>query len=214
MHYSRFNTIITFDLHDVVFTFDYKKILHILWTTDRKWPLITTIAYPRFIWNFIKLLRQKPSDYDIFILFSEQRPVLVPVALDLMSAIKVIPETVQIIQELSDKEYTLHILTNATEIRLLDIRKKYAHLLRKFRYCKGITTPSNPLGRKPHALFFHEYLDKAKKLAQTDFPLKNVIFIDDNKENIKTAQKVGMKAIHFQSPQQLREALVELGILP
>jgi len=214
MLYSRFNTIITFDLHDVVFKFDYKKIFHLIWTTDRKWAIFTTIAYPRFIWNLLKLLYKKPIDHDIFEIFSHQRPILLPLAIEIMNATKIIGDTAKIIKELDDKGYYLDILTNATDKRFIALQKNYPDLLSHFRYSKKITKPSSPDLRKPHEPFFREYLERIKDLNKTDFPLQNILFIDDNKKNIKTAQKVGMNTIRFKSPQQLREALVELRILP
>jgi 2-haloacid dehalogenase len=39
------------------------------------------------------------------------------------------------------------------------------------------------------------------------------LFIDDKKENIQTAEKLGIKGIHFKDPAQLRRELQQLSIL-
>jgi HAD superfamily hydrolase (TIGR01509 family) len=39
------------------------------------------------------------------------------------------------------------------------------------------------------------------------------VFIDDKKENILTAEKLGIKGIQFSNPEQLRKDLENLGIL-
>lgn len=41
---------------------------------------------------------------------------------------------------------------------------------------------------------------------------ENCVFMDDNESNVVSAHNFGMKAIHFKSPEQLREELIELGL--
>lgn len=41
---------------------------------------------------------------------------------------------------------------------------------------------------------------------------ENCVFMDDNESNVVAAHNFGMKAIHFKSPEQLREELIELGL--
>ena len=51
--------------------------------------------------------------------------------------------------------------------------------------------------------------------AATDvsgFPPETALFIDDKKENCEAAVALGMQAIHFKSPTQLRASLAQLGI--
>jgi HAD superfamily hydrolase (TIGR01549 family) len=49
-------------------------------------------------------------------------------------------------------------------------------------------------------------------LARLNVPAGQTIFIDDRESNIKGAQKVGIKGIHFHSFDQLVQDLAELGI--
>lgn len=44
-------------------------------------------------------------------------------------------------------------------------------------------------------------------------PPKNLLFIDDKLENVRAARKLGMKAIHFKSFQQLKSHLKKLNII-
>ena len=51
--------------------------------------------------------------------------------------------------------------------------------------------------------------------AATDisgFSPEAALFIDDNEENCEAARKLGMHAIHFETPAQLRASLTQLGI--
>ena len=43
--------------------------------------------------------------------------------------------------------------------------------------------------------------------------IENCVFIDDSLKNVKGAEAVGMKAIHFTSPENLRTGLKLLGVL-
>lgn len=47
-----------------------------------------------------------------------------------------------------------------------------------------------------------------------DIDPSEAIFIDDNLRNVEASQEAGMEAIHFQSPMQLNEKLVEYKIIP
>ncbi|OGJ15463.1 hypothetical protein A3K73_04315 [Candidatus Pacearchaeota archaeon RBG_13_36_9] len=54
---------------------------------------------------------------------------------------------------------------------------------------------------------FRKVLEKSGEEAE------NCLFVDDNKKNIKVAESAGLKTIHFESPEQLKEELVSAGIL-
>ncbi|HEX6036186.1 MAG TPA: HAD-IA family hydrolase, partial [Anaerolineales bacterium] len=60
---------------------------------------------------------------------------------------------------------------------------------------------------KPHPEIFQIMLDRIGR------PAHECLFIDDAPANIQQAQKMGFATIHFQSPEQLRDALHELDIL-
>lgn len=49
-------------------------------------------------------------------------------------------------------------------------------------------------------------------LSRNNLVAEESVFIDDNLENIIAAQKLGIKGIHFKSPDQLTSELAELGI--
>jgi putative hydrolase of the HAD superfamily len=55
--------------------------------------------------------------------------------------------------------------------------------------------------RKPDPEIYHLFLKRAKALAE------ECLFIDDKKENIETAKKLGMKTIHFKSNFQFKKEL-------
>jgi len=41
----------------------------------------------------------------------------------------------------------------------------------------------------------------------------NAVFIDDNLRNVKAAEEMGIKSIHFHHPDQLRAELQQLSLI-
>ena len=60
---------------------------------------------------------------------------------------------------------------------------------------------------KPDPEIFHLMFERFNLTPET------TVYIDDSKANIKTAQDLGLKAIHFQSPAQLEQSLKRYELL-
>ena len=58
---------------------------------------------------------------------------------------------------------------------------------------------------KPDAAIYNLFLNRAK------LPAHDCVFIDDTKANVHAAEAVGMHAIHFKDPIDLRMNLRRLG---
>ncbi|MGZ5286607.1 MAG: HAD-IA family hydrolase, partial [Flavisolibacter sp.] len=61
--------------------------------------------------------------------------------------------------------------------------------------------------RKPHPEFYRLLLSRFDLQADT------ALFIDDNIRNVKAAEALGIRSIHFQSPRDLKKDLMGMGIL-
>jgi len=61
--------------------------------------------------------------------------------------------------------------------------------------------------RKPFPAFYQLLLDRYKVNAA------EAIFIDDNLRNVKAAEELGIRSVHFQSAEQLRKELEGLGVI-
>jgi 2-haloacid dehalogenase len=72
---------------------------------------------------------------------------------------------------------------------------------------EGIVVSGVEKTRKPFPDFYQILFDRYK------INPKAAVFIDDNLKNIVGAKAVGLNAIHFQSPDQLREALKAFDIV-
>lgn len=115
-----------------------------------------------------------------------------------------IHETVSVLGQLKESgSYKLYALTNWSAETFPVALQRYDFL----QWFDGIVMSGEEGTRKPFADIYHTLLSR--------FSVKpdEAIFIDDSLRNIKGAEAVGIKGIHFQSPGQLKEALKEEGII-
>ena len=115
-----------------------------------------------------------------------------------------IPDTVEIFRRLKDSgKYKIYALTN-WQAGLFDIALVRYNFLHWF---DGRVVSGEEKTRKPFPEFYQRLLDRYSVKPQ------EALFIDDNLRNVKAAEALGIKSIHFQSPKQLNEALHELNLL-
>lgn len=111
--------------------------------------------------------------------------------------------TVQILKQLvADDNYRVVALTNWSAETFPIAQARYDFL----GWFEGIVVSGEEKCIKPfpeiYQILFERYkLNPAESL-----------FIDDNPDNVLASEVLGMPAIRFESPQQLRQALVEKGI--
>jgi 2-haloacid dehalogenase len=115
-----------------------------------------------------------------------------------------IPETVELFRQLKETgRYKFYALTNwsaelfPTALRLYDF----------LHWFDGRVVSGEEKMRKPFPEFYKLLLDRY------NVTIEEAVFIDDNLRNIKAAEAMGIKSIHFTSPQQLNKELQELGLI-
>ena len=113
-----------------------------------------------------------------------------------------IQETVEIFKKLKEtmRAYALTNWSAETFPVALD-RYDFLH------WFDGRVVSGEEKTRKP----FHEFYKILLERFSVD-PVKTV-FIDDNLRNIKAAEELGIKGIHFNSPDQLKQELIKLGLI-
>ena len=111
--------------------------------------------------------------------------------------------SVEILKKLVDNpDYKVVALTNWSAETFHVALQKFDFL----HWFEGIVVSGTEKTRKPFADIYRITLDR----YQLD-PV-NSLFIDDNKRNIKAAQKLGIQTIHFQNPSQLETCLEIVGV--
>jgi 2-haloacid dehalogenase len=112
--------------------------------------------------------------------------------------------TVEIFKQLKDSgKYKIYALTN-WQAGLFDIALVRYNFLHWF---DGRVVSGEEKMRKPFPEFYQKLLDRYHVRPS------EALFIDDSLRNVKAAEALGIKSIHFQSPQQLRDELISLGLL-
>jgi 2-haloacid dehalogenase len=112
-------------------------------------------------------------------------------------------ETVDLIHQLKEKGYPIYGLSNWSAETFPHAREKY-----NFFDLFDDMVISGAVGFvKPEPEIFQILLDKIGR------PAKECLFIDDSLPNIQQANAMGFKTIHFVSPSQLKDKLVQLGLL-
>jgi 2-haloacid dehalogenase len=111
--------------------------------------------------------------------------------------------TVEILKELKQAGYPVYGLSNWSAETFPHARQKH-----DFFDLLDDMVISGEVGHvKPNPEIFQIMLERIGRSAD------ECLFIDDSLANIQQAQKMGFATIHFQSPEQLGDALRELGIL-
>lgn len=115
-----------------------------------------------------------------------------------------IHDTVEIFRRLKESgRYKLYALTNWSAELFPYALEMYEFL----HWFDGRVVSGEEKMRKPNPEFYKVLLDRFG--VQT----AGALFIDDNYRNIKAAEELGIKSIHFKSPQQLRVELEKYTLL-
>ena len=114
-----------------------------------------------------------------------------------------IPDTVEILHVLKQKEYPLFGLSNWSAETFYRIRPNLDFM----NWFDGIVISGEVGLAKPDPAIYRVLLGQVN-----DSP-GNCLFIDDSEVNVATAKDLGFISIHFESPGQLRSELSMRGLL-
>ena len=117
-----------------------------------------------------------------------------------------IKKTVAIMDELGRLGYTHHLGSNIGQTVYDDCKEKFPTIFNLFKEIIIPFEAESKIIKKPNPLFFRAHLEKHNLQPE------QIIFIDDKIANIKAAQTLGIHAIHFKNPHQLRKELSTLKI--
>ena len=113
-------------------------------------------------------------------------------------------ETVEIFHQLKEcGKYKIYALTN-WEAGLFDIALVRYNFLHWF---DGRVVSGEEKTRKPFPEFYQRLLNRYNVNPS------EALFIDDSLRNVKAAEGVGIKSLHFQSSSQLKDELSKLNLL-
>lgn len=114
-----------------------------------------------------------------------------------------IEETVRMLQALQGR-VACHAISNTNAAHLAEIGRAFPRLLPLFTRVFA----SHEIGhRKPHPGAFEHVL------REIGVPAAQVLLFDDLEPNVAAARALGLQAVQVRSPADVREALVERGLL-
>lgn len=202
-HYPPETTIITFDLHKVLVSHDYRRMIHAWWKSSQRLPLVLDLAHPKVLWRVFWLRRSGSVAEKVLMVLMAEFPHLQQyrqLAIEILNAQKLIPESLACLKELKKKHYTLHIFSNIGEQLYQHLYFQNPELFDLFDVIHTTKQYNNYLA-KPQKQAFLDYL------SQHNSTHKRVIFIDDKSKNIATAQQCGIIGIQFKNPTKMRYEL-------
>lgn len=115
---------------------------------------------------------------------------------------ELIEETRDIVQELAEK-YPVYFLSDNVRTRVEKIQERYGFL----EWFEGGIFSHEAGLKKPHPLLYSMILEKAQAKAE------ETLFVDDKPDCLLPAAELGMTTILFESSEDLRKRLFELGLL-
>jgi len=202
------NTIITFDLHDVIVNYDYSEILHTFLQNKNKLKLIIAMLNPFVWWDIAKLTWQDSVAEQYIVGLGEKYTSLkpfIPLGTQIANCQRPNPRMVKLLEELKQRGYTLHLFSNIGAQIFEDFKKKFPELIELFDMI-SIPSKQNGYSKKPHDSAFTNYLKKLKNDG------RQIIFVDDKVRNLEKAHSHDITGILFTNTYKLRAKLEDLGL--
>lgn len=205
-------TVFAFDLHDVLFSKNYRTVsLNVVKTLRRGmfWYVLNpffifrafSIALKDFIWEdiFYKL----SSYYQGFDKFKED-------FFDISnSCCEPIVPMIEVLKDLKASGYKLFLLSNIGNESYDNFKPRFTEIMSLF---DGQYLPSkeNDYHHKPNLKYYQSFIEYLNKQGLKD---KQIIFIDDLSKNLEGAFKVGISGIHCVNSDFVIETLKYLSVL-
>ena len=200
--------IIIFDLHEVMFAYDYGAAFWHIVRAPHKHRLLLTVCTPRFWVNVFKLYAKGAVSQEYVLKMAAWHPRLasnVNTGLAIINAQRPMPGMQQLVTTLAAAGYELHIMSNIGQLSFDALKQAHPALFA-------------PFARFHIALEYNDYLAKPQPAAFEQYKQEHnaanrpMIFIDDKLKNVRAAQLSGMLGIRFISVKKLYAQLARVGI--
>jgi len=203
--YNPANTIVAFDIHEVITKKQIWPMLKTAYNYPQKWKMLRSCSLSMLrktlscLWNREWNRMRK--------LFHDENQYLFEFMHQIADTQEPVEETVNIIQQLKATGYELHILSNISESAYASFKEKFSGIFSLFDVEQLSMWDEDTIVEKPHAEYFRRYL------SAHNTNNKQVLFIDDQQKNIDAAEQHEIIGIRFKSAGQLKEDLHRLKLL-
>lgn len=198
-------TAVVFDLGGVLIDWDPRYLYRKLMAEDEIEPFLAEVGF--FAWNHAQdaggpwgdavevLAAKHPHRRELIAAFPDRFPETLGGPID---------DTVALLDELHRAGTTrLLALTNWSSETFPVARATFGFL----GSFEGIVVSGDEGVAKPDAVLFRTLIDRYALVPD------ETVFIDDSTANVEAAAKLGLVALHFTDPEQLRADLSRLGLL-
>ena len=205
------NTVIVFDLHNVVFKQQTRKIvlscLRLLSKGTWRYTLNPSLWYKVYRFRTNSQVAE-----DIFHKVTAHYPGLAHFRSDfirLTNTQKPIRGVVDLLIQLKERGYKLYVLSNIGRDTFSELCLKYPDVSSCF---DGAFTAcaENNYAHKPHKDFYEQFKQYLKEQGQGH---KQILFVDDLKRNLAAAAHCNIAGVHYKSSKKLYSTFRNLHIL-
>ena len=198
------NTVIVFDIHDVITEIAPQKIWPAFWELSHKGAFLgKAFKY------FFKNKKKQRSIEELMLTNQIDRDNKATIAL--INPHIPIPETTAILRKLKNTDYQIYGCSNIGQASFEFMQQQYPTTFKLMTACRT-SNKANRYMKKTNPLAYQETI----KMIETHFPqVQHIVFVDNKIENLKLATQVDQRfyGILFKNPKQLRMDLIRLGIL-
>lgn len=191
---------VVFDIGNVLISFDPLEYLRESFNDDAVLYLVCNAMFRSKEWleldrgtleedEFVAIISSRIPEHKHYVkrVMEEWEGMLTP-----------IEESVALVPVLKEKGYKLYLLSNFHKKAFKRVYEKYEF----FKYFDGRLISSDYQLMKPEEAIY-------KKLIELyNLDPTTTLFIDDSKENVKAAEKLGFHTIHFKDSQQIKDFII------
>lgn len=205
------STVIVFDLHNVVFKKQTRKII-----------MSCLRLIPRGTWKYTfnpalwyRVYRLRSVSHvaeDIFLKMTAHYPGLAPFRDDfirLTNNQRPVRKVVDLIQSLKARGYKLYILSNIGRETFEQLAAQYPEISCHFDGAFTATVENN-YSHKPQLHFYEQFKIFLHEQGHAD---KQILFIDDLKTNLIAAARCNIAGVQFTSSKRLEKTFKKLSVL-
>lgn len=205
------NTVIAFDLHNVIFKKKYNEIVVIM-LKSLKLSVLPTLINPKFWHKVYKLQTRTKVAEDLFIKLTDSFPNISKYRkefISLTNAQKPILSTVKLLKELKSQGYKLFILSNIGSDTLTELSQKFPEIINLFDGAFP-ARPDDNYCQKPDPRFYESFKEYLELVGQSG---KQILFVDDLQKNVSAARRKDIASVRFTTCKRLRATFKDLHVL-
>ncbi len=209
-YYTPQNTVFAFDLHDVLVKTNYWEAVKVSFKELSISDMIFIITHKEVRRSFKAAFNNQITVEKMLDNLSrkeERVKKLKEPIIKIINCQDINQDVLDLAHEIKTLGFRLYLLSNIGIQALNNLYTKHPNLNKLFDGFY-VPRPENFYMRKPSLYFFSEFKRYLREIGDKQ---KNIIFIDDLKENVENARKLGFKAIHFTSKKQLEYDLKKMG---